>query len=167
MALSVKRVRIGNAVVGLTGFTEILESLGPSLKESPRSEIESALLAALKEKNYVPAAAEEEYRDAVYREFLKFHGESCEDALSGHPVVEVLGQGCAQCDRIERDVMEVVQELGIEASVDHVRDIREIARYGVMGTPALVVDGKVMCVGRAPTKAKIKEWLMQAKDRGR
>jgi protein-disulfide isomerase len=58
--------------------------------------------------------------------------------------------------------MEVLTETRIAASVDHVRDIKEIARFGVMGTPALLINGKVMAVGNIPPRDKIRRWLTEA-----
>ncbi|MBW1895723.1 MAG: thioredoxin family protein [Deltaproteobacteria bacterium] len=75
--------------------------------------------------------------------------------------IKVLGPGCARCDQLEQDVMEVAAEMNLPASVDHVRDIKEIAGYGVMGTPALVINGKVTSVGIVPTKEQIKTWLSE------
>jgi hypothetical protein len=52
-----------------------------------------------------------------------------------------------------------LSELDLPADLDHVRDVVEIGSYGVMGTPALLINGEVMCVGRVPPKIKIREWL--------
>jgi predicted DsbA family dithiol-disulfide isomerase len=58
--------------------------------------------------------------------------------------------------------MAVLAEIGLAADLEHVRDIREIAAYGVMGSPALVVDGKVVAAGKIPSKNQLKEWLKAA-----
>ena len=58
--------------------------------------------------------------------------------------------------------MTVMTELNIPADLDHVRDIKEIACYGVMGNPALVINGKVVAAGRVPSKNQLKEWLKAA-----
>jgi len=55
--------------------------------------------------------------------------------------------------------MDVLAEMTLPAAVEHVTDVREIGSYGVMGTPALVINGKIVSVGTVPSKAKIKEWL--------
>jgi small redox-active disulfide protein 2 len=77
--------------------------------------------------------------------------------------IKVLGPGCPRCEATERNVMEALSELGISASVEKVKDINQIASYGVFGTPALVIDGQVKCVGRIPTKDEIKKWLQEEK----
>jgi len=53
-------------------------------------------------------------------------------------------------------------QLDLAADLEHVRDIKEIGKYGVMGMPALLINGKVLSVGRVPPKAKLKEWLEEA-----
>jgi len=57
--------------------------------------------------------------------------------------------------------MEVMAEMNPAGDLEHVRDIKEIGKYGVMGTPALIINGKVMSVGKVPPKAKIKQWLSE------
>ncbi|HEX2987025.1 MAG TPA: thioredoxin family protein [Chloroflexota bacterium] len=73
--------------------------------------------------------------------------------------VKVLGKGCANCMKLEAMVHEVVKEKGLEVNLEHVRDEREIVTYGVMKTPGLVVDGKVVSYGRIPSKEEIASWL--------
>ena len=62
--------------------------------------------------------------------------------------VKVLGSGCAKCNQLEASVKEALLLLGMDATIDHVTDFAQIAAYGVMSTPALVVDGKVVSYGK-------------------
>jgi small redox-active disulfide protein 2 len=73
--------------------------------------------------------------------------------------IKVLGPGCANCSKLEKLVTEAVQELGLAEPVIKVADIKEMLSYGVMSTPALVVDGKVKFSGRVPSKEEIKKYL--------
>jgi small redox-active disulfide protein 2 len=73
--------------------------------------------------------------------------------------IKVLGSGCANCLRLEKLVAEAATEIGISDPVIKVSDIKEIMTYGVMSTPALVVDGKVKFSGRVPAKEEIKKCL--------
>ena len=73
--------------------------------------------------------------------------------------IKVLGPGCAKCRQTIKLVEETVAETGVDAQVEKVTDILEIAAYGVFGTPAVVVDGNVKCVGKVPKKDEIKNWL--------
>jgi len=68
----------------------------------------------------------------------------------------VLGTGCSKCKSLEKATREAVAETGIDATVTKVEDIVEIMGYGVMTTPALVVDGKVVVKGKVPSVAEIK-----------
>jgi small redox-active disulfide protein 2 len=71
----------------------------------------------------------------------------------------ILGPGCQKCKTLEKLTREVVEENGIDATVTKVDDIAEIMKYGVMTTPALVVDGKVELKGRVPSPGEIKQIL--------
>ncbi len=73
--------------------------------------------------------------------------------------IKVLGPGCPKCQKAEKVVKEAVAEAGVDADVEKVTDIMEIAGYGVMGTPAVVVDGEVKLVGKVPSKDDVKSWL--------
>jgi small redox-active disulfide protein 2 len=76
--------------------------------------------------------------------------------------IKVLGSGCANCQRVEQIASEVVREMAIEARIDHVRERSEFGRYGLLYTPGLVVNEKLVCGGRIPTKAEVTSWMMTA-----
>lgn len=69
--------------------------------------------------------------------------------------VKVLGSGCVKCNELEAHTAEALKELGMDPSIEHVRDFSKIASYGVMTTPALVVDGKVVSYGKVLRKDEI------------
>lgn len=73
--------------------------------------------------------------------------------------IKVLGPGCMKCRKTEEIVREAIADLGVDAQVDKVTDILKIADYGVMGTPAVIVDGEVKCVGKVPSKEDVKRWI--------
>lgn len=73
--------------------------------------------------------------------------------------IKVLGPGCKNCITLDRIAHEVVAEMGIEATFEKIEDYTAIASFGVMSTPALVVDGKVIFSGRVPTPRHLKEML--------
>lgn len=76
--------------------------------------------------------------------------------------IKILGTGCAKCQRLEQLTREVVAELGVDATFDHVRDMQAIMAYPIMTTPALVIDEEVMVFGRMPSKDEIAGWIRQA-----
>jgi len=75
--------------------------------------------------------------------------------------IEVLGPGCANCKRLEAVAHEAVQMAGIEAEIIKVTDYRQIAAYGVLSTPGLVIDGKVVSTGRIPSAGDVAAWLSE------
>ncbi len=73
--------------------------------------------------------------------------------------IEVLGMGCANCDKLYRHVLEAVRLSGKEVEVVKVEEIEKIMGYGILSTPALVIDGKVKSAGKVPKVEEIKEWI--------
>ncbi|BBO74469.1 redox-active disulfide protein 2 [Desulfosarcina widdelii] len=73
--------------------------------------------------------------------------------------IKVLGPGCPKCKQTEKIVMDAVAESGVDATVEKVTDVMEIAGYGVFGTPAVVVDGDVKSVGKIPKKEEVIGWM--------
>jgi small redox-active disulfide protein 2 len=78
--------------------------------------------------------------------------------------IKVLGPGCANCVKLEQLVNEAAKELQITDKVQKITDVQEIMSYGVMSTPALVIDGKVKFSGRVPAKEEIKKYLQGESD---
>jgi small redox-active disulfide protein 2 len=76
-----------------------------------------------------------------------------------HMEIKILGPGCPKCNTLDKITREVVEKNGIDATIHKVEDIMEIMKYGVMSTPALVVDGKVVMKGRVPSFDEIKQLL--------
>ena len=79
-------------------------------------------------------------------------------------IIKVLGSGCSNCQNLEMATREALAELGIEAKLDHVTDPGEIASYGVMRTPGLVIDDEVVLAGRVPTAATVRDLLTARTD---
>jgi len=73
--------------------------------------------------------------------------------------IKILGTGCSKCAKLEKVTREVVSEMSIDATVTKVEDIMDIMAFGVMTTPALVVDGKVVLKGRVPSADEVKQLL--------
>jgi small redox-active disulfide protein 2 len=73
--------------------------------------------------------------------------------------IKVLGPGCLKCKQTETIVREAVAESGVCANVEKVMDVMQIAQYGVFGTPAVVIDGQVKCVGKIPKKEDVISWI--------
>ncbi|WP_422484992.1 thioredoxin family protein [Gudongella sp. DL1XJH-153] len=74
-------------------------------------------------------------------------------------IVKVLGTGCKKCQKTEENARAAIKELGIDATIEKVEDVQGIMSYGVMATPALVVDEQVKVKGKVPTVEEIKKML--------
>ncbi len=75
--------------------------------------------------------------------------------------VKILGTGCPKCKHLEEKVRKTVEELNIDASISKVEDIMDIMAYGIMRTPGLVIDEKVVMSGRLPSQSELNEFLKQ------
>jgi small redox-active disulfide protein 2 len=76
--------------------------------------------------------------------------------------IKILGSGCARCHQLEKTAREVVKELGIDATIEEVKDINKIVDYAVLTTPGLVINEQVVCAGRVPAKADITRLITNA-----
>lgn len=74
--------------------------------------------------------------------------------------IKILGTGCSKCKTLEATTRQAVEELGLNASIEKVEDIQKIMEYGVMSTPGLVINGKVVLSGKLPKLAEVKELLL-------
>jgi small redox-active disulfide protein 2 len=158
----VNQIQVGQHRMGIIGLKVTLAEMAETLAGQSDEQIRCELLKRLAKRNYIPASAIEDYGRAFLREYKKLIGAPVAEEDSGLLEVKILGPGCPCCDQLERDVMAAMAETQLAVDFEHVTDIAEIGSYGVMGTPALVVDKKVVAVGTAPPKAKIKTWLQQA-----
>ena len=76
--------------------------------------------------------------------------------------IKVLGTGCAKCMQLEKTVKEAVKELGIDAKIEEVKDIKKIMQYPILTTPGLVIDEQVICSGKIPSKDEVKKYITSA-----
>lgn len=155
-------VLVGNTQVGLMGLKGIFEEL-KAQREMPEPDLKQMLVEMAGKKNYIPQSAKEGYAKALFREFKKSLGEKVEEERGGFLEVAILGPGCYSCNKLEQDVMAVLSETGIKAGLNHISDPSLMAQYGILPTPALIINGKVKSAGRVPSKSMIKKWLEEEK----
>ena len=157
----IKKIKVEDQRVGIIGLKNVIEEVAKDFAEKQDEEIQAELLKRLSKKNYISDCTRESYGKAFLREFNIFLGKPYDEDASEGLEIKVLGPGCVQCDRLEMELMEIMTEMNLPADFEHVTDIKEIGKYGIMGMPVLIINGKVMSAGRVPTKGKIKEWLSE------
>jgi small redox-active disulfide protein 2 len=151
-------VFVGHTQVGLSGLKEIFEEI-KSQSGKAETDLKQMLVGRASKKNYIVPSLKQEYENALFREFKKFLGEEVEEKTSGFLEVAILGPGCYTCNKLEQDVMAILSETGIQASLNHITDPGLIAQYGVLALPALIINGTLKSKGTIPSKSMIKKWL--------
>ena len=101
-------------------------------------------------------------RRSLAREFRRQLGQVCPEEKPKGWLLKCLGRDAPTAGSLTRRIMEVMYELNLAADLEHVTDIKEIASFGVMGSPALLINGKVLSVGTVPSKKQLADWLKQA-----
>lgn len=76
--------------------------------------------------------------------------------------IKILGPGCARCQQLEKTAREVVKKLGIEATIEEVKDIKKITEYPILTTPGLVINEKLVSAGRIPSAEEVISWVEEA-----
>ena len=158
----VTQIKVGGDRIGIIGLKSILSEVAESCAAQTDEEIRTKLSKRLNKRNYIPESSKEKYGQAFLREFKKITGQPVEDSDPNQVEIKVLGPGCASCNKLEQDLIAAMADMGMAADLEHVTDIAEIGSYGVMGTPALVINREVMAVGSIPPKPKLKKWLQDA-----
>jgi small redox-active disulfide protein 2 len=158
----VSQINIGGYRTGIIGLKSILAEVAETCAAQSDEEIYSVLLKRLGQRNYIPEKVQGEYGQAFLREFNKFTGRPVEDSEPDGLGIKVLGPGCARCNQLKQDLMAVMTELSMAVDIEQITDIAEIGSYGVMGTPALVINREIKAVGSVPPKPKLKKWLQDA-----
>lgn len=75
--------------------------------------------------------------------------------------IRILGPGCPRCHEVEKRTLNALAQLGVAADVQKISDIKKIMEYSIIGTPGLVINGKVKCSGKIPSRDEIKRWIQE------
>jgi small redox-active disulfide protein 2 len=75
--------------------------------------------------------------------------------------IRILGPGCPRCGEVEKRTINALAELNVSADVQKVTDLKQIAEYKIIGTPGLVINGKIKSSGRIPSLQEIKNWIQK------
>lgn len=165
---SITQIRIKGRLIGIIDLDEaIAAAKKEGLGEDQAGEF---LLSRIKEKNYIPPGCESDYARALTMAYARALGlptvEDHTQVYGSILSIKILGPGCINCEALKAGVMGVLEELSLAAEVVHIKDPVEIASFGVMGTPALVINEKVISVGKVPSKAAIKEFILSSTNKG-
>jgi small redox-active disulfide protein 2 len=158
----IKQIMINDRLIGIVGLDAAIKQTEKLQMGKTDDEIKQILLKAVSIDNYIPVTAQAAYGRALLREFKITQGLSVEPVNINGLTIAVLGMGCARCSQLESDVRDILSEMGIAADLRHVTDFKEISRYGVMGSPALVINNNVVAAGEVPPKSKIRQWIIEA-----
>ncbi|MCP3871569.1 MAG: thioredoxin family protein [Desulfobacteraceae bacterium] len=155
------QIRVGTYRTGVVGLEEAMRYVKGQCQNWPDQKIGTIMMEKLSKKNYIPSTVATLYEAAFLREYKKFIGEPVPKIPVNGIEIKVLGAGCPTCDRLEQDLMGVIEELGVQADLEHIRDIKKISQYKVMGVPAIVINDKVKMVGSVPSRAQLKELILK------
>ncbi len=157
MDKDISQIRVRGHLVGVAGLEQILKEVR-ELNLTQRLRITAELLRRTRMSNFIPESAEQDYAQALYREYCRSLGEDVSDE-SRVLEIRVLGPGCPRCEELMRRVRNAVAELDVLADIEHLRDLDEISSYGPIATPGLVVNGKVVSTGKIPALHELKKML--------
>ncbi len=158
----ITQIRIGKHNTGIIGLDSILTETAGQAMDMQDKDIGRLLVEKVSQQNYIPSNVTNLYEASLVREYKKHMGQPVESLPMEGIQIKVLGAGCPSCDRLEQEMMAVIEKAGVEAQLEHVRDFKEISSYGVMGSPALVINNKVKAVGSVPSRAKLLTMLQEA-----
>jgi len=161
----IMQIRVEGQRTGVVGLESILADVAQWAKGKEDAEISAELISRIEKNNYIPSKIKEAYGKVLLREYKKSIGEKVEEEIIAGLQVLILGPGCAQCSSLETNVRNVMAEINLAGELMHIEDVKEIGRYGVMGTPALIINGKVVAVGSVPEKKNIHQWLTEAAEK--
>lgn len=158
-ATSLASLRIDGVTIGLVGLPQALAALSGRGFVTDRQRADF-LLSELSGNNYIPPGQEEAYGRALLERWRRDQGAPA--AIDGYLEIRVLGKECVSCNRLETMVRDVLDRHGIQADLLKVSDPDEIGRYGVKGTPALIINGRVCVAGIMPASSRVEAWVRGA-----
>ncbi|HHO47457.1 MAG TPA: thioredoxin family protein [Desulfobacteraceae bacterium] len=152
-----RTIRIGQASIGLIGLDLALYQA--AVKKMAEDEAVAFLYAAISRNNYIPAAAREKYRRALRQAYRNYLHPDEQDGE--HLVIRIFGKACVSCNVIRETVIEVLNRMELAADIEQIYDPDEIGRHGIVITPALVINGRLVSGGVVPTRAQIEQWIRE------
>ena len=155
-----KKLNVGGMPVGIRELEEVIAEMADEFKDCSDREVGEEMLARLGKVNYIAPPARDEYAAAFLREFRKHLGQPYQPGDSQGLEVKVLGPGCPNCHKLYEGVAKVLAGLG--AYLEAVENPKDIAASGVMSTPGLMINGKVVSAGKVPNEIQLEQWIKSA-----
>ncbi len=152
-------LKIGTTSVGLIG-------LDPAMNQCLNQEVDpqdavETIFSTISTMNYVPSSATTRYKEAILKEYTR---RLTGDAISRDILeIRVFGSGCITCDKLATQIFDTLGKFNLVADIEKIFEMDEIWRYGVLSTPALMINGEILCQGKMPTPAEIEEWIGKAR----
>ncbi len=154
-----RQLKIGQATIGLMGLDVTMNRL---MRENlPRETAVNELFQAVAGKNYIPPGMADKYRQALALEYDRLMAGGLKNDNKKSLTIRILGSGCVSCNNLQKLIIEIMARIEVAADIFQIHDLDEIGRYGVMQTPALIINGRLKSAGRLPTSSQIEEWLRQ------
>jgi len=153
-----RTIRIGNVTVGLLGLDIALVQL--SGKDISEDDAVKFLFEQVSLKNYIPDHAVKPYMEALRKEYRHYRDQDNSDSQG--LTIRVLGRPCVTCNKLKTMLIDILQEKNIAADIEDVHDLDEIWRYGVIKTPALIINGKLKSAGIQPPRIQLEQWIDEA-----
>ena len=163
---SVNQVMVNGRLVGIVGLEEAVQKAIAICGGKSDLEISDFLVREVSGRNYIPPSTLPAYARALLREYKAALNLPVDPEPAAGLTVLVLGAGCTRCDQLQSDIRDVLSQMQVAADVRHVIDIREMSRFGVLGSPALVINNRVVAVGEVPPKSLIRQWITEALKKG-
>ena len=156
--LTQKTIKIGTVTVGLLGLEIALVQLAG--KDISEDEAVNFLFEQVSKKNYIPKQAVEPYKEALLREYRRYH--KADDSKDQGISIRVLGRPCVVCNKLKLTLIDILQEKNVAADIEEIQDLDEIWRYGVINTPTLIINGEVKSAGIQPPRVQLEKWIEEA-----
>ena len=156
--LTQKTIKVGNVTVGLIGLEMALVQLaGKDISEDKAVDF---LFEQVSKKNYIPKQAAVSYKEALRKEYRRY----CQlDTPKDKGIsIRVLGRPCVVCNKLKLTLIDILQEKNVAADIEDIQDLDEIWRYGVINTPALIINGEVKSSGIQPPRVQMEKWIEEA-----
>ncbi len=156
-----RMLKIGKATIGLIGLDI---ALNKALAEKiPVENIDEHLYQEIRTQNYIPPGMMQEYKAALKREYRKLLGEDV--GVDDDLIIRIFGTGCISCNSLRDAVIDAMMRADIAADIHMIHEPDEIGRYGIMATPALMINGVVKTAGIHPTPVQLEAWLLEAAEK--